>query len=139
MSVDRKDKRFSDFMCSCGEERMQKCDKVYEDVKASFSKEFNREVTDKEIVNLIVYGLANLDNGQAEIVGIPSDMWSAISVEYIYDFSECEKDCDDDDTCEYPKCGYKIQQFWIECDRIYHGLARAYQLVKEFDGSVAQG
>ncbi len=131
--VDRNDKRFFDFMCSCGEERKQRCEKVYEDVKSSL------DVTDKDFLNKVVYSLANLNNGVAEIVGIPSDMWSAISIEYSHDFDECEKDCDDDEDCEFPNCEWKTQKFWIECDKIHHGLARAYQLVVEFDKSRKNG
>lgn len=129
--VDREDKRFFDFMCSCGDEGKSRCEEVYEDVKSSL------ETTDKGFLNSVVYGLQNMKNGQAEIIGIPSDMWSAVSIEYMYDFKgydldNCEACNQEEDptSCEH---GHKIQRFWIECDQIHHGLARAYQLVKEFD------
>ncbi len=116
--VDRKDKRFFDFMCSCGEENMERCEKVYNDVLASFN-EGKREVTDKDFLNEVVYSLNDMDNGMAEIDGIHSDMWSGIAIEYHHFGDNGEE--------------RKPQRFWIECDRVHHGLARAYQLVKEYD------
>ncbi len=138
--VDRKDKRFFDFMCSCGEKNMERCEKVYNDVLESFN-EGKREVTDKDFLNEVVYSLQCLRNGQANIEHIYSDMWSGIAIKYQYDYQEeleCEKEdkeckCDADPNYD---CEWKTQDFWIECDRIEHGLARAYQLVKEFDESL---
>lgn len=110
MAVDREDKRFFDFMCSCGEENAKRCEDIYDEVVELLGD----HVTDKSFATHIVYGLGwDLENGEAEIVGIPNDMWSAISVEYYH--------------------GKEVQSFWIECDNIHHGLARAYQLVTEFD------
>lgn len=134
---DRKDKRFFDFACSCGEENMAKWDKVYEDVKAEL------ETDDKGFVNAVVYNMQGFKNGLANIDGIVSDMWSGIAIDYYYDYKEeleCEKEyveckCDKDPKYD---CEYTVQKFWIECDRIEHGLARAYQLVKEFDATLAQ-
>ncbi len=132
--VDRNDKRFFDFMCSCGEERMQKCDKVYDDVKSEL------ESSDVDFITHIVHGLNNLDNGMANIEHIYTDMWSGIAVNYQYNYKEdvnewckCEEGKDEDE-CECSP--WTIQKFWIECDRIHHGLARGYQLVKEFDESL---
>ena len=147
--VDRNDKRFFDFMCSCKEEGKQECEKVYNDVMESFRKEneersedFKREITDRDFVDLIVHGLDYMKNGSAYINAIHTDMWSGISIEYQYNFKEYDFDnckvCNDEEREDEPDCehGWKIQDFWIECDRIHHGLARAYQLVKEFDESL---
>ncbi len=149
MAVDRKDKRFFDFMCSCKEEGQKKCDKVYDDVMQEFKDyygsqkgRFHRDITDRDFVHCIVVGLDCMKNGQANIEGIYSDMWSGIAVKYYSGYQE-ELECEgDEDSCRCEKekdydCQYAIQQdFWIECDQIHHGLARAYQLVKEFDESI---
>jgi hypothetical protein len=135
--VDRKDKRFFDFMCSCGEEGKERCDRVYDEVMASFDSEISdTEVTDKDFLDNVAYGLGNLSHGVAFIRGIDTDMWAGVYVNYEYDFTECEKDCNDDD-CEYPKCSHKTQEFGVECDQVHHGLARIYQLVKAYDESLA--
>lgn len=136
--VDRKDKRFFDFMCSCGDEKAAQCDKVYEDVKKSLGD----DVTDKFFTTAIVYGLSLMDNGIANIEHIYTDMWCGIAINYEYDYQEvleCEdekdnqvKDCKCDKESGYD-CQWTVQKFWIECDEIHHGLARAYQLVEEFD------
>ena len=151
--VDRKDRRFFDFMCSCKEEGRKRCDETYDEVMQSFKDEyenregrFYREVTDKEFVDLIVDSLDDMENGRANIEHIYTDMWSGVAVRYQYDFQEdleCEdeegnqvKECKCDKDSDYD-CQYTVQDFWIECDRVYHGLARAYQLVKEFDSRAA--
>lgn len=139
---DRTDKRFFDFMCYCDDEGKEECERVYNEVKASFKEEYeNREerfkveVTDEIMTHLIVMNLAGMENGMAFIQDIYTDMWSGIAVQYEYGYTKCERDCNDD-SCGYPKCEYKTQDFWIECDYIHHGLARAYQLVKQFDKSL---
>lgn len=126
--VDRKDKRFFDFMCSCGERNAKRCDEVYEEVRVAL-----REPSDKDFLTSLVLALDNLKNGQANIEHIYTDMWSGIAIKYQYDYNECE--CDDED-CECEE--WKTQDFWIECDRIHHGLARAYQLVEAFAKEVAE-
>lgn len=132
--IDRKDKRFFDFVCSCGEKNSERCDKIYDEVRDSF-KYREGENPDKLFASLVVFGLDNMDNGMANIEHIYTDMWSGIAVKYQYDYKGddfCE--CDKGDDCECDEWSY--QDFWIECDLIHHGLARAYQLVKEFDESL---
>lgn len=149
MHVDRKDKRFFDFACSCknyktgSTEAFDRWEKVYEDVKAEL------ETDDKHFTEAVIFALEYIKNGGASIEGIYTDMWSGISVKYHYDFQEqleCQDEegndvgeckCEADPKQEYD-CEYKHQYFWIECDRIHHGLARAYQLVKEFDASLTK-
>ncbi len=144
MAVDRKDKRFFDFMCHCGDKGKERCERVYDEVMQEFKDEyesrddrFRIDVTDKIFTHLVVMNLSSLKKGMAYIEGIDTDMWSGIAVKYQYDYNECEcdldaLDVDDDCGCEE----WKYQDFWIECDMIHHGLARAYQLVKEFDESL---
>jgi hypothetical protein len=135
MVVDRNDKRFFDFMCSCSEKGEARCEKAYEDVKAEL------EADDKDFTEAVVFALDGLKHGMANIEHIYTDMWSGIAVRYQYDYNE-EIECEDDevnckcDTVDGYDCQWTVQDFWIECDRIRHGLARAYQLVKEFDASV---
>lgn len=125
----KRDKRFFDFMCSCGEEGKERCERVYDEVMAHFQEKydnkpegFRREVADREFVDLVIGDLWHgLDKGQADITGIYTDMWSGIAVKYQYDYKEGE---------------WKTQSFWVECDRIHHGLARVYQLVRDFDATL---
>lgn len=137
MAVDRNDRRFFDFACSCNKESMEKWEKVYEEVRDSF-RYFEGENPDRLFTTMVVFELDNMDNGTANIEHIHTDMWSGIAVKYEYynkeDFCECDRDEDDCECSEWP-----YRDFWIECDRIHHGLARAYQLVKEFDGQVTRG
>lgn len=138
--VDRRDKRFFDFMCSCGEEKKKRCDDVYEEVRIDLGG-----VTDRDFLTHLVYALQDLDNGQANIEHIYTDQWSGIAVKYQYDYKE-ELECEDENEqrisackCESdPKydCQWKTQSFWVECDRIHHGLARVYQLVRDFDATL---
>lgn len=131
MGVDRKDKRFFDFMCSCKDEGRKRCDDVYEEVKVALGRE-TEPVSDKKFLTYLVYALNDMNNGSANIEHIYTDMWSGLAVKYQYDYNECE--CEDDCECEE----WKVQDFWIECDKLHHGLARAYQLVEQFDKSVAE-
>jgi hypothetical protein len=119
--IDRNDKRFFDFMCSCGDENMERCEKVYEEVRNSF-KYREGENPDKMFTTLVVQYLNMMDNGAAYITGITTDQWSAVMVEY-------ESFTDEEPGNEH---------FVVECDQIHHGLARACQLVEEFDQSVTK-
>ncbi len=125
--VDRKDKRFFDFMCFCDEEGMEHCEKTYDEVMASLNEE--RKTTDKTFLDHIVFAMNwDLEHGAASIEGIPTDQWSGISVEYHH----YGKRIDNKDANEE-----KNQKFFVECDRVHHGLARVYQLVKAYDESLA--
>lgn len=125
--VDRKDKRFFDFMCSCSKNNGAVCDKVYEEVMAEFKESYSA-VTDKDFIDCICHRLSYMKNGSANIEHIYSDMWSGIAAKYTT-WDNC--DCDED-------CSHIIEQsFWVECDRLYHGLARLYQLVKAYDESLS--
>jgi hypothetical protein len=134
MAVDRNDRRFFDFACSCSDEAMEKWEKVYEEVKAEL------EATDKTFTESVVFALSMMDNGTAYIEGIDTDMWSGIAVQYTsFEASrQCEdldiEDCECEENCQFK--ARHTQNFWIECDRIHHGLARAYQLVRDWDRSL---
>lgn len=144
--LDRKDKRFFDFMCSCSDKGEKRCEDTYNEVLEALGAE-DIKVTDKEFLTHVVYGLQTMDNGMANIEHIYSDMWSGIAVKYQYNFQdqlECEdendnqvKECKCDKDSDYD-CEWTVQDFWIECDQIHHGLARAYQLVEEFDKSLTK-
>jgi hypothetical protein len=133
--IDRKDKRFFDFMCSCKDEGVERCERVYDEVMASLNEK--RTTTDKTFLDHIVIGLDYMENGSANIDHIYTDMWSGIGITYQYDYDEDRCECGkgaDHDECECSE--YKTQNFWVECDQVHHGLARAYQLVKAFDEGV---
>lgn len=146
MAVDREDKRFFDFMCSCAEEGKTRCEDTYDEALATLSKRFKRNISDKEFTHYVVIGLDYMNNGQANIEHIETDMWSGIAVRYRYNYKE-EFECEDENEervsdckCDAdPKydCQWRTQEFWIECDQIHHGLARAYQLVRSFDKTVS--
>lgn len=116
--MNHKDKRFFDFMCSCGEENAERCEEVYEEVRAAIG-----EPSDKDFLTYLVHALDDMDNGMANIEHIHTDMWSGVAMQYQHSYSDGE---------------WKVQFFWIECDRIHHGLARGYQLVDAFDKGVAK-
>ncbi len=141
MNIDRSDRRFFDFMCSCGEEGESRCDATYEEVKGEL------KTTDLEFATAVVHALQWTKRGSAVIEGIYADMWCGISVKYHYGYQEgllCEdsqgkrvRECRCDEDPDYD-CEWRgKQEFWIECDRIHHGLARAYQLVKQFEDGLA--
>jgi hypothetical protein len=134
--VDRNDKRFFDFACSCGDESQKKWEAVYEEVREELKAD------DRSFTTHLVFQLDNMEHGSAYIRHIYTDMWSGIAVRYQYNYKE-ELECEDGeenqvreckcDTLPDYTCDWTTQDFWIECDKIHHGLARAYQLVKEFD------
>lgn len=119
---------------------MERCEGVYEEVRDSFEYG-GGEDPDKLFSTMVVYGLYGMKNGFANIEHIYTDLWSGIAVKYQYDykygdFCTCGKyDTEDEDECGCDWWTY--QDFWVECDQIHHGLARVYQLVKEFDEGCA--
>ena len=108
---------------------------MYEVVKAEL------EAEDKNFTEAVIFGLQHsLKNGTANIEHIYCDMWSGIAIKYV-PFKALQK-CEEVDECVCQEdCEEElkhVKDFWIECDRIHHGLARAYQLVKQFDADLVQ-
>lgn len=92
---------FKEFYCSCGADRRARNDAMLQQVADDIC-EGERD----RVVTAVVYALQNYS---AQIVGIPSDMWSAV-------VAETED---------------RTFRTWIECDLIEHGFAGTYLAFKE--------
>ena len=114
--------RKKDFMCICSEEGRAKCDalmkRVYEEIGCKEDKDFLSYLTYAMQLGEDDVGYGMPEGFYAQIEGIGVDQWFGVSVKVLRRDKETKKYVDH-------------ASIWVPCDRVEHGLARAYGLAKE--------
>jgi len=119
-AVKRDENGVRDFMCICTDEARAQAEACYQRVLERAGCE------ESELISAVVYGLQwNLKTMTAEVDGVPCDMWAAVSVKCHGDYDENSEEGEDRYRYRY--------SIWVECDRIEHGFARAFELAEEED------